>query len=301
MPNWNEILNEVKSSGSVEDTVRRKYLTELNELTGRNIIIYYSGWLQRKDAGGIEISDEDKNGFMSVIHRLDRSKGLDLILHTPGGEIAATESLVDYLRAMFGTNIRAIVPQLAMSGGTMIACACKEIIMGKQSSIGPVDPHIRGIPTHGIIEEFQRAAEEIKEEPSKVHIWQPIIAKYHPTLIGECEKAIKWSNQMTEEWLNTGMFSDNKDAEKVIANIIRELGDHALDLSHSRHLSYQKCKDIGLKVTALEDEDALQEAVLSVHHSCMVTFSNTPAIKIIENHDGVAYIKLQQNLIITQR
>lgn len=73
---------------------------------------------------------------MTVIHQLDRNKGLDLILHTPGGDTAATESIVDYLHNMFGNNIRAIVPQLAMSAGTMIACSCKEIIMGLQSSLG---------------------------------------------------------------------------------------------------------------------------------------------------------------------
>ncbi|MHB1126932.1 MAG: hypothetical protein ACYC2T_08230 [Bacillota bacterium] len=52
---------------------------------------------------------------------MDRSKGLDLILHTPGGEIAATESLVDYLRSMFGSDIRAIVPQIAMSCGLWVS------------------------------------------------------------------------------------------------------------------------------------------------------------------------------------
>ena len=41
---------------------------------------------------------------------------------------------------MFGTDIRAIVPQLALSAGTMVALACKEIIMGKHSSLGPIDP-----------------------------------------------------------------------------------------------------------------------------------------------------------------
>jgi ClpP class serine protease len=75
---------------------------------------------------------------------MDRSKGLDLILHTPGGDMAATESLVDYLRQMFGKDIRAIVPQIAMSGGTMIALAWKEILMGKHSNLGPIDPQFSG-------------------------------------------------------------------------------------------------------------------------------------------------------------
>ena len=51
--------------------------------------------------------------------RRQEGRGLDLILHTPGGDMAATESLVDYLRAMFGTDICAFVPQLAMSAGTI--------------------------------------------------------------------------------------------------------------------------------------------------------------------------------------
>ena len=42
----------------------------------------------------------------------------------------------------FGEDIRAIIPQTSMSGGTMIACSCKEILMGKHSSLGPVDPQI---------------------------------------------------------------------------------------------------------------------------------------------------------------
>jgi ClpP class serine protease len=93
----------------------------------------------------LDINDEDKNGFMLCIHKLDKSKGLDLFLHTPGGSGAATESLVHYLRQIFGNDIRAFVPQLAMSAGTIIACACKEIFMGKHSNLGPVDPQIKGL------------------------------------------------------------------------------------------------------------------------------------------------------------
>ena len=166
---------------------------------------------------------------MTVVHELDRSQGLDLILHTPGGDTAATESLVDYLRAMFGTNMRAIVPQLAMSGGTMIACACNEIIMGAHSSLGPIDPHFGGIPAHGVVEEFERAVEEAKRDPKQIPIWQAIIAKYSPALIGECEKAIRWSNEMTRDRLQTGMFSEDPDADVKIQRVLQELGESRSD------------------------------------------------------------------------
>ena len=164
MPSWNEVLTELQSCNRVDalDYVRRKYLDQLHKNTGRNIIAYYSGWLQKPRIGNADICDDDKNGLMATIHKLDRSKGLDLILHTPGGDIAATESLVDYLRKMFGKDIRAIIPQIAMSAGTMIACSCREIIMGKQSNLGPIDPQFNGIPAHGVLEEFKRALKEVK-------------------------------------------------------------------------------------------------------------------------------------------
>jgi ATP-dependent protease ClpP protease subunit len=298
MPSWHEILNEISRSGSTHDVIRRKYITELSDKSGRNTIIYYSGWLQKPELAGTEVNDNDKNGFMTVIHQLDRTKGLDLILHTPGGEVAATESLIDYLKAMFGDNIRAIVPQLAMSAGTMIACACKEIIMGKHSSLGPVDPHFRGIPAHGIKEEFERAYNEIKKDQAKIPIWQPILAKYPPAFVGECEKAIDWSTEIVTDCLITGMFKDEKDANAKAKRIVSEIGDHALTKSHSKHLSARRCKEIGLKIIELENDHEFQEKVLSVHHACIHTLSSTPAFKLIENQNGVAFIQIAQQVVV---
>jgi len=298
MPSWHTILEEIRKRGSTHDAIRREYLTNLHELTGRNVIVYYSGWLQKPGMMGVQLNDSDKNGLMTAVHQLDRSKGLDLVLHTPGGETAATESLVDYLHSMFGTNIRAIVPQIALSAGTMIACACRQIVMGKHSSLGPIDPQFGNIPAHGIIEEFKRAHAEIKLDPSKIPVWQPIIAKYAPTLIGECEKAIKWSIDMTREWLLRGMLSGRPEAEKEADRILTELVDHSLTLSHARHLSASKCKSIGLDVVMLEDDQKLQEAVLSVHHALIHTLSSTGAYKVIENQNGVAFIQIAQTVVL---
>lgn len=45
MPNWNQLLNEVKAVGSAHDVLRRRYLKKLHEVTNRNVIVYCSGWL----------------------------------------------------------------------------------------------------------------------------------------------------------------------------------------------------------------------------------------------------------------
>lgn len=290
MPNWQEISKEKSNLGSTNDIIRRKYLNEYYELTGRNVIAYYSGWLQKTYVREVGINDSDKEGFMCTVNNLDRSKGLDLFLHTPGGEIAATESIVDYLRKMFGPNIRAIIPQIAMSAGTMIACSCESIVMGKHSNLGPIDPQIGGLPAHGILEEFERAFNDISENDSKIPVWQPIIANYSPTLIGECEKAIDWSEEIVKEWLLSGMFREEEDAEEKADNIIRELGSHALTKSHDRHIHAEKCSELGLKIEELESDQKYQDSVLSVHHAFILTLSHTNAYKIIENHLGTAFI-----------
>lgn len=297
MPTWNDLLREIGAQPNAFDHVRRKYLAELSKKTERNLIVYYSGWLQKGNLSQhgfrFDIVDADKMGFMSAINGLDRSKGLDLILHTPGGSIGATESIVHYLKSMFGNDIRAIIPQIAMSAGTMIACSCKEIVMGKHSNLGPIDPQIGGLPTHGIIEEFNTAKKEIASDPKTIPVWQTILSRYSPTLIGECEKAIKWSENMVSEWLKGNMFDGDADKDKKVKTILAELASHALTLSHDRHLSIDILKDkLGLKIVSLESDSILQDLVLSVHHACIITMTQTPAYKLIENQDGKAYIQL---------
>ena len=149
----------------------------------------------------MSINDRDLNGFMTVIHDMDKTKGLDLILHSPGGEVAATEAIGNYLIKIFGNDIRVFVPQISMSGGTMLACIGKEIYMGKHSSIGPIDPQYAGVPAYGVIQEFEQAKKEITSDPKTIPFWQPIIGKYPPTFIGQCYKAIELSSDVVEKWL----------------------------------------------------------------------------------------------------
>lgn len=294
MPNWKDILNEVEEvlqRSNPYDTVRRQYLHNLHQKTRRNVVAYYSAWQQKPGAPGTAINDEDKHAFMTVFHQLDRSLGLDLILHTPGGDMAATESIVDYLRKMFGANIRAIVPHMAMSGGTMIACACKEVVMGKHSNLGPIDPQVGGYAAHGVLEEFLRAVIEVRRNPQDIPIWQALLSRYTPTLIGECEKAYEWAKETTKEWLKTGMFAGEPDADSKADRVVSGLADHAMTKSHARHLHAEWCKGLGMKIVDLEADQDLQEKVLSVHHAFMITLSQTQVVKIIENHRGVTFIK----------
>lgn len=294
MASWNEILDRFGHMPSQYDLVRREYLKQLSDYTGRNTILYYSAWLQKSlmnngifDFG---INDNDKTGFMTCIYQLDKTKGLDLILHTPGGDISATESLVVYLKSIFGKDIRVIIPQMAMSAGTMISCCAKEVIMGKHSNLGPIDPQYGMYRAHGIIEEFENIKQEHVNNPLGTQVWGPILSKYTPTLVGECQKVIDWSNGLVKQWLIENMFEGVINAEDKANSVVESIGSHALTKSHSRHLHIDYLRNIGLNITALEDDSELQDKVLSIHHSTMITLSSTKAAKIIENQNGVSFI-----------
>lgn len=297
MPNWGDVLKEIAeqqhAGQKAVDIVRKKYLGLLYAKTQRNIIAYYSGFLSKPGIAQLDITDEDKNGFMMAVHKLDKTKGLDLFLHTPGGSVAATQSIVNYLHKMFKKDIRAIVPQIAMSAGTMIACSCKEIYLAEHSNLGPIDPQLRGIPAYGAIAEFKKAYSEIKGDIVKINVWEPILRQYKPTFLGQCQHAIKWSNDFVQEQLETVMFAGEQKAKEKARKITKHLSDYRRHKAHDRHLHLEDCKKIGLKVVRIEDDNSLQDLILTVHHCYMHSLMNTPAIKIIENQNGVAFVKQQ--------
>ena len=296
MPNWAEVLEEInqarQNDPAGQDVVRRKYLSQLAAYTGRTTIAYYSGWLQRRVVGS-DINDEDKNGFMLCAHEVQKDAGLDIILHTPGGGIAATESIIHYLKTLFGSDIRAIIPQISMSAGTIIACACKSIVLGKQSNLGPTDPQIQGIPAFATKREFQRAYQEILDDQRASAVWGHILRQLHPTFLQQCDYAIGWTRSFVRQCLKDNMFSGDPDAAKQVNRIVRKLMDLDTNKGHSKHLHFQECIDVGLNVEMMEDDPDLQDLILTTHHCYMHTLANTNAFKIIENHLGRAFIKQQ--------
>ena len=310
MPSWNEVLNEV-TAVQVDPfhEVMTKYLAKLHEKRGRNVIAYYSGWLLKGgEEESLAINDMDMNSFMAVVHGMgDFGKGLDLILHTPGGVVEATESIGDYLRNIFETDIEVFIPQLAMSAGTMLACIAKTIYMGKQSSIGPIDPQIPhpkwGTVSAGFIkDEFERATEEIEKGLNKMLVWEKILEQYPPAFLSQCENSLEQAEEFVASWLEKGMVAERKKEEasnkeeelpptKSGAEIAEALANYRKEKSHNRHIGIAKARKFGLNIKALEYNDPkwdydLQDTVLTIHHAFMHTFANTNRTKIVANHAG---------------
>lgn len=300
MPTWGKILLEIQTelknnNPAAFDTIRNKYLRELANKTQRNTIIYASRWTTGDvPANIISITDEDLQAFMEAIHGLKGDK-LDLILHTGGGSAEATDAIVTYLRQKFN-HIRAIIPQAAMSAGTMFALASDEIIMGKHSFIGPIDPQfilntpvgVQAVPAQAIIEQFKKAQKDCTDNPKNLNSWLPMLSQYGPALLVQCQNQIDFGRDLVKTWLGSYMFKgeDGKKAEEIS----EFLSNHANFKTHGKHISISQAKAIGLKILDLESDQDLQEKVLSVFHATMHTL-NTNAVKVICNQNGNAFIK----------
>ncbi len=292
MPSWSEIFNNFqrnKESDRIPFLVKekQKYLDEISKCTNRNVITYYSGWMQKPTAADVSINDKDINAFMEAVYKLDKSKGVDLILHTPGGDIAATEKIIDYLHSLFKGDIRAIIPQMAMSAGSMIAVSCKEIMMGRQSCLGPFDPQIGGIACQSVLKEFEKAKEDIRQNPHALGLWQVIFSKYTPTFLVTCEQATELSDDLADE-----ILSKNFPDKNTRKSILKAFNNNTTTKVHSRHISKDKCKAVGLNIIDMEQDQHLQDMILSLHHCYMIYLESTVVTKIVENNIGGCTMRL---------
>lgn len=223
-------------------------------------------------------------------------KNLDLILHSPGGQAEAAESIVDYLRSRFD-HIRVFVPIAAMSAATMVALSANEIVMGQHSQLGPIDPQFiiatpegpRSAPAKAILNQFELAKKECKE-PANLAAWMPILRTYAPGLLTQCVASQELAVRMVSTWLAKYMFAGEEDAVEKAGKIASWFADYESFQSHGRRVGPEQALEQNVKVVGLESDQHLQDAVLAVHHATMHTLSGTMAAKIIENHHGRAWV-----------
>ncbi|MDD9872981.1 MAG: serine protease [Deltaproteobacteria bacterium] len=282
MPNRSGILDEIYNLGEAQDQVRRSYLAKLAEHTNRDVIIYAAQFSSEGPAWPIEL--KDVQAFMSAFHDMGNDK-LDLILHSPGGYLEAADQIVNYIRSKYN-HVRAIIPQNAMSASTMIACSANTIIMGKHSALGPTDPQINGVSAHAILEEFERAKSEIQENPETAPLWVAKIANWPPGFLDMCRREIELSEKKVSQWLNEYMFNGRK--PNPAESIAKWLADAPQHRTHGRPLGIDLLKSKGLHMKALEADQEMQDLVLSVFHSTMITFEVSNCVKLVENHKGKA-------------
>ncbi len=110
----------------------------------------------------IDINDSEE--VIRAIHLTDKDVPIDIVLHTPGGLVLAALQIALAIKK-HPAKVTAFIPHYAMSGGTLIALACDEIVMDEHAVLGPVDPQIEGYPAASILRLLKKKpAEKIEDK-----------------------------------------------------------------------------------------------------------------------------------------
>jgi ClpP class serine protease len=101
------------------------------------------------------IDIDDAESVLRAIRETPSGRGIEIILHTPGGLVLAAQQIASALANHDG-KVTAVVPHYAMSGGTLIALAADEILIDPHAALGPVDPQLGEYPAASLVEVAKR-------------------------------------------------------------------------------------------------------------------------------------------------
>ena len=101
------------------------------------------------------IDIQDSETLLREIQMMDRDTPIDLILHTPGGILLAAQQIAMALQG-HPAKVTVLVPHYAMSGGSLIAMAADEIVLGDHAVLGPVDPQLGQFPAASLLKVVER-------------------------------------------------------------------------------------------------------------------------------------------------
>lgn len=173
----------------------------------------------------IDIHDSEE--IIRAIKLTDESIPIDIILHTPGGLVLASEQVAHAL-LNHPAKVTVFIPHYAMSGGTLIALSADEIVMDDNAVIGPVDPQVGNFPASSIIQAVESKPVERVDDETLI-------------LADISRKAIRQVQQCVERILNEKMGS----AES--RRLARTLSTGKW--THDYPITCEEARDLGLSVS----------------------------------------------------
>jgi ATP-dependent protease ClpP protease subunit len=225
---------------------RQDVIRKVQAQSGRSLICYVAGI-------AAPIDRDDLLGIVDLLHRVQAGADLDLLLHTPGGDIDAAEKLILTIRNTVGTaTLRIVVPDFAKSAGTMMAVGADRIVMSDTSELGPIDPQVALQDGKGnriwhsvqhYLDAYQAASDALKVNPSDVPA-QIMLGKLDPATIKKFESLRDRARRIAEDQLKLGMFRNGGNNTKTASELINT----KKWLSHGQMISWQDAKDPSLEL-----------------------------------------------------
>lgn len=229
--------------GQKDRYLRQILLRDIEEITGRRLVVYFSNRL----LAGSDIDDADPMYFSELLGDIPAGTPVDLLIETNGGKTDSTEAIISIIQN-FCHDLRVIVANAAKSNGTLICLAAKEIVMGPASELGPIDPHLNGIPC------------TVLDDPA--------VAATNFPLHSLAKLALKQTAKLAERLLRTGMMKGR--SEEELAATVRALGTRETYFSHGSCIDHREAENLLLKINYLPKEDELWKRIWLLY--CMYEY-----------------------------
>jgi ATP-dependent protease ClpP protease subunit len=230
---------------------RARFFTELERVLGRPVVSLVTSFMF---PGSIE--DNDAEMLEVALRTEDLSKGLALLISSPGGDGEAAERIIRICRSHSGTGeYWAIVPGKAKSAATMICFGASKIIMGPSSELGPVDPQIiyadekgrrKQHSAYNLVTSYDNLFGRAVATKGRVEPFLQQLDNYDARDIQRYREVIELGDDIAVKALKAGMMSRKSD--KAIRHQIERFLKPQRTRSHGRPIFRDEARDCGLAV-----------------------------------------------------
>jgi hypothetical protein len=251
------IISEIGQAPSTRQKLIKSVSTHLN---GRTLVCFCTSF-----SHPVNITDDDADMLQSVLQANDLSKGLALLISSPGGDGLAAERIVNICRSHSGTDdYWAIVPGKAKSAATIICMGASKILMTPSSELGPVDPQIfrmedgrrKVFSAHALVTGFDNLFGQAANSESRLEPFLQQLQYYDHREINTYRSLIDLAENIAVKALRSGMLSGKKDTE-IKKAIEVFLNPSAGTLSHGRPIYAQEAEACGLKIANMDVKSSM--------------------------------------------
>jgi hypothetical protein len=255
-----DLSDQLENNANVHRQLVEKYESEAK----RTLIAYHANL---GHPGGAMVPP-DASVLDNICASIDFAlypEGADLYMHTNGGLPEVSARMLRSLRARAKT-VRLVVPNQALSAGTLLALGCDSIVLGPASCLGPIDPQMirqgQGGPIQRpakvYIDAYEQLLRDAQEAIRTGQPPQPLLQQLQlqdESFVQECRQARKSTEKLAGEFLKSSMMKDKTESE--IGAAVKKLIEHGDQGTHGTPIFAEQARSIGLKVEEVADADPL--------------------------------------------
>jgi len=238
----------------------------------------------------VQMEDGDCDALEAILQKLDLTKGLTLMISSPGGNGLAAERIVNMCRAYSGTKeYWALVPGKAKSAATIVCMGASKVMMTNSSELGPVDPQIfpiedgkrKSFSLHNLVNGYDKLFNAAVTSTGKLEPFLQQLQRYDDREINTYRGLIELAKDIAKKVLGSGMMA-GKDAAAIEADIQIFLNPSAGTYAHGRPIFMNEALACHLKCDPLDVKSTLWQRIYELYVRTNVFVSSQQACKAIE-------------------